>query len=179
MTSGILYLLLKLDTFLSGLLFNALYPYFQKWFTDITYEEYVHFIRGMLPAVIEATITFLMFDTVIQYFVNKKDIRIKYELKNTFHYLIKILELQKNIETVPNVQLVDLKYYPGKRTTLYKFCKKNKHDRNLSKVKLIIEEISIGDDRKLNTTQLLDAYNLIILNLKNSKLYMETISCLS
>lgn len=174
--SGLLYLVLMLDTFSSGLLSNALYPYFKQIFSDVNYEDYTLFIKGMLPAVKEATLTFLMFDAVFQYYVSRKNKRIASELKNTFDSLQEILNIQKDVEKAPNVNLIILKQFPNRSMTLYKFCKRNKQERYLLNVKLVIEQITISEDSQINTRRLLEAYNSIMANLKKSKLFMKTIS---
>lgn len=172
--AGILYFMLMLDSFSSGLISNALYPHVKKWFEG-DYENYVLMSKGMLPAIKEATLTFLYFDTVIQFYVDKRNKSIASELRYTFNYLESFLNLLKKVENNPTVKISKVKNLPHS-LTLNKFCKKNKQDRYLSKVRREIEQIKYSELSQLNTTQIFEKYDAIMENLKKSKIFMETIS---
>jgi len=82
-TTGVLYLILVVDSFMSGIFLDACYPLFQKMHTFIanfqnrgddpfSYEDYLLLSKSILPATREAALTFVILDTVVQSVKNSR-----------------------------------------------------------------------------------------------------------
>lgn len=82
-STGILYLILVVDSFMSGILLDACFPFFQEIYMlsmeiqketnySFSYEDHLFFSKSILPATREAALTFIILDTVVQSVKNSK-----------------------------------------------------------------------------------------------------------
>ncbi|WP_312046499.1 hypothetical protein [Anaerotignum sp.] len=136
LAAATLYFMLVLDSFTGGLLSNIAYPYFIQ-VGKMGYEEYLVFVKGMLPAMREATLTFIIVDTVVQYYLERKNRLLSYQIKTAYYSLEKVLIGLNAIKDRDNIKV---HYININFNTILNFCKKNKKDFYLNKAKFQIEE---------------------------------------
>ncbi|AIQ69574.1 hypothetical protein [Paenibacillus graminis] len=164
--AGLLYIFLVIDAFTYNLVSDAFYPQMKRLVSDLSYEDYLVTVKGLLPALREATLTFIIFDTVIQSYKDRKNKRLETDLKISYYSLEKVLNILKNIiNENPKIKLVEVKI---NKNVILEFCKKNKQDQYLQDIKKIIEHNLQQEIRNISNLELYEIYSTIYKNLNKS-----------
>lgn len=82
-----LYIFSNLDLFSDGLFGNIMYYLIDKW---LTYEEYTLYLNSLIPTLKEAILTFIIIDTMVQVYRDKKLSTRTYSIKHVYFSLEKI-----------------------------------------------------------------------------------------
>ncbi len=171
--AAILYFILVLDSFTAGVLSATLIPYFQKN-GDMNYEQFMIFFKSLLPAIREATLTFIIVDTVVQYYVDRKNKLFIYRFKKAYYSLEKALNginTMRNKNTHFRVTQIDVDF-----NIIYKLCRMNKGDYYLKQVKSHMEKVGDLYWKDSTPDQIHDMINPIYDNLKKSRVTNDIIA---
>lgn len=177
--SGMLYFILVIDSFMSGIFLDAFYPVLRnvlERFNEnnhlLSYEEYITLSKKFLPATREAALTFIILDTVVQSIKDTKKRKISSRFLTAYfelEFTLKFLDHMKNDLVVTNLKTVDLE-------AIYSLCKEDKLDHHLVSAKEKLDELrSIIKNEKMTVFKLQDKLSSINSDLKKSKYIRENI----
>lgn len=182
--SGLIYLVLVIDSYMSGIFLDAFFPLITKLndlfnfipiiYSEFTYEDHGFLSEIILPTIREAALTFIIFDTVVQTIRNsqKKKRRSKFlstylELEHTIEFLGKL----KGDLFVKELKTIDI-------GAISQFCKEDRSDKYLLQTAEIIDEYNKAmKTRKVTVVESAMQLTVIRNNLRKSAYFRNNIIC--
>lgn len=176
--SGLLYFILVVDSFMSGIFLDAFFPLIRnlnKLFNEgalKSYEDYRIFSKNFLPAIREAALTFIILDTVVQSIKDAK------KRKLTSKFIAAYIELDLTLQFLNgmNIDLVVTRLNKLNLEAIEHFCKANKSDEHLKIAYDLIRNRSTTEENHKTTVAELKEMILKIKNeINNSTFVRENI----
>lgn len=180
--SGLVYFVLVIDSYMSGIFLDAFFPFFTKIYCffnyiqidslPLKYEDYKFLSKNFLSIVGESALTFIIFDTAVESIKNAQ------KNKRRSRFLSSYLELETTIKFLGQIpgNLFVTKLKTIDMRAIYRFCREDKSDKYLSQTVVIINEYNkIIKTKKITVIELHEQLIAIQNNLRRSAYFRNNI----
>ncbi|NQX47732.1 hypothetical protein HQN87_20615 [Paenibacillus tritici] len=159
--AGGVYVFSNLTLFTSGLFGNLFYP-FMSWFgnminQEVVYDDYSKTMNIFLPTIKEAFLSYIIFDTIGQYYQDRKNKIESKKIRNIYYSVnLALVGLRKRNNSALKVSKLQIDFIG-----LWKYCKRNKKDPELKEIKNIIKVNLSEFLNKKNSLKLAEAIKIL------------------